>query len=252
MDNFQSAFTDDAFAGESLPHPGTSLRLRMRHMPLGFSMHLSFERLILYQITKSAACFIGGLITGAGRRHLRSVFAKNRSEVQKLRDYRKSDYAINKYSPNIVYRFHDEIIEVSLEDYLKENPDKTEQDFAELKALSDEIYYEQDRAESAQTRKDVSIHGLEEMDCCSTRPLEEELEELAVEVQHRRYARIALERLFAAGVLTEVQKRRFRLHVFRGLSTRQIGRLEGTSHQAVAKSLNLAIEKLKNFFAEQG
>lgn len=51
-----------------------------------------------------------------------------------MRDYRKSDYAINKYSPNIVYRFHDEIIEVSLEDYLKENPDKTEQDFAELKA----------------------------------------------------------------------------------------------------------------------
>ena len=44
--------------------------------PLGFSMHLSFERLILYQITKSAACFIGGLVTGAGRRHLRSVFAK--------------------------------------------------------------------------------------------------------------------------------------------------------------------------------
>ena len=57
-----------------------------------------------------------------------------------MRDYRKSDYAINKYSPNIVYRFHDEIIEVALEDYLKENPDKTEQDFAELKALSDEIY----------------------------------------------------------------------------------------------------------------
>ena len=80
----------------------------------------------------------------------------------------------------------------------------------------------------------------------------EELEELAAEVQNRRYARIALERLFAAGVLTEVQKRRFRLHVFRGLSTRQIGRLEGTSHQAVAKSLNLAIEKLKKFFAEQG
>lgn len=251
MDNFQSAFTG-AFAGESLPHPGTSLRLRMRHTPVGFSMHLSFERLILYQITKSAACFIGGLVTGAGRRHLRSVFAKNRSEVQKLRDYRKSDYAINKYSPNIVYRFHDEIIEVSLEDYLKENPDKTEQDFAELKALSDEIYYEQDRAESAQTRKDISIHGLEEMDCCSTRPLEEELEELAAEAQNRRCARLALERLLSAGVLTEVQKRRFRLHVFRDLSTRQIGRLEGTSHQAVAKSLNLAIEKLKKFFAEQG
>ena len=35
-------------------------------------------------------------------------------------DYRKSDYAINKNSPNIVYRFHNEILEITLEDYLKE------------------------------------------------------------------------------------------------------------------------------------
>ena len=80
-----------------------------------------------------------------------------------MQNYRKSDYAINKNSPNIVYRFHNEIIEITLEDFLKENPDKTEHDFAELKALSDQIYYEQDRAESAQTRKDVSIHGLEDL-----------------------------------------------------------------------------------------
>ena len=42
-------------------------------------------------------------------------------------NYRKNDYAANKYSPNIVYRFNDEIIEISLEDYLEENPDRTEQ-----------------------------------------------------------------------------------------------------------------------------
>ena len=71
---------------------------------------------------------------------------KNKSEVTEAQNYRKSDDAINKNSPNIVYRFHNEIIEITLEDYLKENPDKTEHDFAELKALSDQIYYEQDRA----------------------------------------------------------------------------------------------------------
>ena len=169
-----------------------------------------------------------------------------------MRDYRKSDYAINKYSPNIVYRFHDEIVEVSLEDYLKENPDKTAQDFTKLKALSDEIYYEQDRAESAQTRKDVSIHGLEETEHCATRALDEEWEERVVDIQNRKYAWKALEQLFTVGALTEVQKRRFRLHVFQGLSTRQIGRMEGTSHQAVAKSINLAIAKLKKYFAAQG
>ena len=169
-----------------------------------------------------------------------------------MQNYRKSDYAINKNSPNIVYRFHNEIIEITLEDYLKENPDKTEHDFAELKALSDQIYYEQDRAESAQTRKDVSIHGLEETEHCATRALDEEWEERVVDIQNRKYAWKAFEQLFTVGALTEVQKRRFRLHVFQGLSTRQIGRMEGTSHQAVAKSLNLAIAKLKKYFAAQG
>lgn len=141
---------------------------------------------------------------------------------------------------------------ITLEDYLKENPDKTEHDFAELKALSDQIYYEQDRAESAQTRKDVSIHGLEETEHCATRALDEEWEERVVDIQNRKYAWKALEQLFTVGALTEVQKRRFRLHVFQGLSTRQIGRMEGTSHQAVAKSINLAIAKLKKYFAAQG
>lgn len=177
---------------------------------------------------------------------------KNKSEVTEVQNYRKSDYAINKNSPNIVYRFHNEIIEITLEDYLKENPDKTEHDFAELKALSDQIYYEQDRAESAQTRKDVSIHGLEETEHCATRALDEEWEERVVDIQNRRYAWKALEQLFTVGALTEVQKRRFRLHVFQGLSTRQIGRMERTSHQAVAKSINLAIAKLKKYFAAQG
>ena len=179
-------------------------------------------------------------------------FLKNKSEVRKLYNYRKSDYAINKNSPNIVYRFHNEIIEITLEDYLEENPDKTEHDFAELKAQSDQIYYEQDRAESAETRKDDSLTGLEESKVCATRPLDEEWEEKLTEFRNRLCARKAFEQLFEADVLTEIQKRRFCLYIFRGLSTRQIGRLEGTSHQAVAKSLNLAIEKLKKFFAEQG
>lgn len=115
-----------------------------------------------------------------------------------------------------------------------------------------EWYYEQDRAESAQTRKDVSIHGLEETEHCATRALDEEWEERVVDIQNRKYAWKALEQLFTVGALTEVQKRRFRLHVFQGLSTRQIGRMEGTSHQAVAKSINLAIAKLKKYFAAQG
>ena len=78
------------------------------------------------------------------------------------------------------------------------------------------------------------------------------LEAARRDIQNRKYAWKALEQLFTVGALTEVQKRRFRLYVFQGLSTRQIGRMEGTSHQAVAKSINLAIAKLKKYFAAQG
>ena len=167
-------------------------------------------------------------------------------------NYRKNDYAANKYSPNIVYRFNDEIIEISLEDYLEENPDRTEQDFLKLKALSDEIYYEQDRAENTQTRKNRSSQGMEEMNCCATRSLEDEWEEFEVERQNYRYAKLALGQLFTTNILTETQKRRFRLNIFYGLSSREIGRIEGASHQAVAKSLKIAVEKLRVIFAEQG
>lgn len=42
------------------------------------------------------------------------------------------------------------------------------------------------------------------------------------------------------------------LHTFHGWSTRKISQMEGISHQAVAKSINLALKKLRKFFAAQG
>ena len=50
----------------------------------------------------------------------------------------------------------------NLEAYLAENPNKTVADFESLKALSDEMYLQQDRSGNAQTKKNVSIHGIEE------------------------------------------------------------------------------------------
>ncbi len=68
---------------------------------------------------------------------LRSVFAfqQNRSEERNLKNYKDSDYALNKFSEGIVYRFADRIVEITLEDYLAENPGKTAQDFLEPKAI---------------------------------------------------------------------------------------------------------------------
>lgn len=159
-----------------------------------------------------------------------------------MKNYHDSDYAVNRYSKAIVYRFADKVVEVTLEAYLAQNPDKTERDFEELKALSDEIYYEQDRSENAQTKKNISLHGIEETDKLSTAPLEDE------------YIRHQEERLLEDIIdkhLTEKQARRIRRCIYQGLSSRKIARLEGLHYRTIQDSLVLAkkkIEKhLKNF-----
>lgn len=38
--------------------------------------------------------------------------------------YQDSDYAVNKFSKGIVYRFSNETIEITLEAYLRDNPGK--------------------------------------------------------------------------------------------------------------------------------
>ena len=46
-----------------------------------------------------------------------------------MKNYKDSDYALNKYSEGIVYKFADRIVEITLSAYLTENPDKTAEDF---------------------------------------------------------------------------------------------------------------------------
>lgn len=91
-----------------------------------------------------------------------------------MKNYKKSDYAINKYASGIVYRTADKIIEITLFDYLETNPDKTEQDFYELKALSDEIYLEQVRAENNSTQRNVSFENMAEIQDDTVLTIEED------------------------------------------------------------------------------
>lgn len=161
-----------------------------------------------------------------------------------MKNYKDSDYALNKFSEGIVYRFADRIVEITLEDYLTENPGKTVQDFLKLKALSDEIYHEQVTHENRTSRLDVSINGLEETEQLATAPLDAEL-------IHRKDAENAAEatkRLLDSGDLTEVRRRRFLLHFFQGLSYRQIASREGVHFTSVHESIEAATTKLQKFF----
>ncbi len=162
-----------------------------------------------------------------------------------MKNYKDSDYALNKYSRGIVYQFADGTREVTLEDFLKENPHKTAEDFEIIKALSDEIYYQQDRQEHRTNRRNVSLTGMEETELLSVPSVETEW----IQQEEQEKVWKAAEQLLKSGSLTEIQQRRFRQYYFQGLSTRQIARLEGVHQRAVWDSLMWAEKKLKKFFA---
>ena len=164
-----------------------------------------------------------------------------------MKNYNKSDYAVNKYSTGIVYQFADETIEVTLELYLRENPNKTEDDFRKLKELSDTIYREQDRSETNQTRphKRVPINLCGINDDSDIDPLTAYIEKI-----DRENAAHAIRQLLDSGELTRIQEMRFRAHFFNGKSARQIAREEGVDHKAVLDSISQAIEKFSKFFSK--
>ncbi len=163
-----------------------------------------------------------------------------------MKNYKDSNYALNKYSQGIVYQFADGMAEITLEEYLRENPDKTESDFKELKALSDEIYYQQSRQECRVSYLDVSINGMEDAIADPNASAETEL----IRKEDEKKALESAKRLLESGKLTAVQKRRFYLYFFRGLSTRQIAKLEGVHQRAVWDSLMWAEKKLKKIYGK--
>ncbi len=61
------------------------------------------------------------------------------------KNYRKSNYGMNKYSKGIVYKYADEsITEIRFEDISATDQTFTEEAFKELKAISNELYHEED------------------------------------------------------------------------------------------------------------
>jgi len=165
-----------------------------------------------------------------------------------MNDYRKSDYAVNKFSKGIVYRFNNKIVEVTLDAYLRENPDKTEADFIALKDFSDADYKAQLYKQNNQTRKNVSIHNYE---------LSSELvpdlpginvEKDYIDKQDRQVALQSLHKLLTGNKLTETQARRFKSHVLEGKTFREIAKREGVNVNAIEKSVYAAIKALRREF----
>ena len=169
-----------------------------------------------------------------------------------MRNFTESDYAINKKADGIVYRFADQTVVVTLEDYLHENPGKTTADFAALKTLSDEDYYETDRRDYRQTWKNTPLDKLfeEETAILSISSMEDDYIER--EEQKDLSAKQKSLAVNAMNTLTDAQRRRYLLYHVHGMTYREIGKAENANHKSVEESILAAEKKIHKFLSNQG
>lgn len=159
--------------------------------------------------------------------------------------YYHSDYALNKNSDAILYRTADgTVVEVTKEDYLAQNPNLTEEQFYELKELSDEMFKEEKNVERKEQRK----KNKEQQHLQSEFPPLSYEEKMIVN-EEREKIRTVTNQLLASGKLSEKQERRFIAHYYEGKSTRQIAKVEGVTQRAVWDSLYWARKKLKKLYS---
>jgi RNA polymerase sigma factor (sigma-70 family) len=157
-------------------------------------------------------------------------------------NYKETDYAKNKYSHNIVYETSKGTVEITVTQYLNENPNKEEADFWELKALSDEVYRQQAKEEHTQTNRNARFDENIESGFFYF-PSPEEILEFREE--RLREQRLVEELLFP---LTPAQRRRLLCYVVEGMSLQEIADMENVNPSAVCRSIIEAKKKLRRRF----
>ena len=142
-------------------------------------------------------------------------------------------------------------MEITLENYLAENPGKTEADFLALKELSDADYHEEAKATYRQTWKNLpdanEDDSLQNAELSAEGSYFGEIETRKEDARHQKQVDVAYHIL---SKLTDVQRKRYIQHYVHGLSVREIAKREGTNHKSVLESLNGADKKTKKVLAQ--
>jgi DNA-directed RNA polymerase specialized sigma24 family protein len=110
------------------------------------------------------------------------------------------------------------------------------------------MYLEQVRSEDLQTRRTAPLEEVEGT-LLASEPGAEYTFMDAQEEAERQKQRLALASR-ALAKLTGIQRRRYLLHVGKGLTTREIAAVERVAQQVVDRSILAAKKKIKKFLAE--
>lgn len=168
------------------------------------------------------------------------------------KNYTKESYAVNKYSDGIVYRGAEFDYELTLEDFLRENPNMTQADFEYWKNISDELYKEEAVKLNAITRKEVPIEEIEDTTIFSVESAESEF--LRFEEEGKLTAKQIKDPIFileiAKSILPEIQYKRFIGYYLENKKLAELAAEEAVCPSSISRSLNGAEKKIKKFLSK--
>lgn len=157
-----------------------------------------------------------------------------------MKKLRNTSYYQNKFSNDIVYFSVTGNLSITKEAFLKSNPALSEEDYEFFKSWSDENYRLEERMDTNEAKRILSVEHIEAL---SESYMQADESEDEPEADFERSLPNAYAILEASG-LTPTQKRRYLLHYMKGLTMREIAALEKVGHTKIAKSIAQAERKI--------
>lgn len=132
-----------------------------------------------------------------------------------------------------------------MQDYLSAHPEHTEQDFAQIKAVSDSLQ----RMHDANDRKHNRCRIEEDFDFAAAFIASGDIElcDRLIRAEQRSVAWNAAARLLQAGRLTIAQRRRFIAYFLQGKSISEISKEEKVRQSVITKSIDRLARRLRRY-----
>lgn len=161
----------------------------------------------------------------------------------------KANQVVNQNEDNLIYRFFDSTVEITLTQYLSEVPSGSKESFVALKTESDNMWLNERRANWRSGQKCISLENVSELPSCSSAEdcyfQKRENEERDAEYSQRlEVAHRALNRL------SQRQCRRFLMYYVMEKTPDEIARIECVSHQSIHESIRRAQQLIAEYLTQ--
>lgn len=152
-----------------------------------------------------------------------------------MKQFHKTSYSKNKGSEDIVYRSVTGDYSISQEAFLDSDPALRAEDYTFFKRWSDENYRAEDSRDAKEARRVLPLEHISSLSA----PAGEE-ENGSDDLRSLENA----QRILNAAALTPVQKRRFLMYHYKGLTLREIAVYEDVGYSKIVKSIVQAEKKI--------